>query len=107
MGSQWNGQRCLEGQVVDNLYDGPEDCEKQIKAFAAKYANVGAMREGIRRNKEFYYKDVIDFCKNGTFDPDFFQEMVNGKAAGVLKEQLTKMAVAKKKKKAAKAAAKV
>ena len=49
LGIQWDSEQALKGDVIDGIYDGNEDCERQIKAFAKKFAAVGAMREGIRR----------------------------------------------------------
>ena len=58
LGAQITPQEAMKEDVVDALYDSPEDCEKQIKAFAKKYAKVGVHRAAIKRNKEFYYADV-------------------------------------------------
>ena len=41
LGVQITPQEALKEEVVDSLYDSLEDCEKQIKTFAKKYAHVG------------------------------------------------------------------
>ena len=75
LGVQWDAEQALKGEVIDGIFNGVEDCEKQIKAFAAKFAAVGAMREGIKRNKEFYFKHTVHDLEKTTFNP---KELVIG-----------------------------
>ena len=51
LGIAWKAPEAKSQDVIDNMYTGAEDCENQIKQFAKKYSRVGAMREGIKRNK--------------------------------------------------------
>ena len=69
-GIPWTAQEAQKENVVDSLYTGLDDCEKQIKDFAKKFAKVGAMRKGIKRNKQFYYNDAIQLLESGVWKPD-------------------------------------
>lgn len=42
LGIAWSPQQALKEDVVDSLFSTPEECEQQIKAFAKKFARVGA-----------------------------------------------------------------
>ena len=69
LGIPLKGPAAKEGDIVDHLYSGAEDCEASIKAFAKKYHKVGAMREGIKRNKEFSYKQTLNYLRTTTMAP--------------------------------------
>ena len=64
--------------AVDDLYTEEDEKEAKIKQFAKKFARVGAMREGIRRNKEFYFQNTIETLKERTFDPPRIAQMLSG-----------------------------
>ena len=69
LGISWDSKKALQEDVIDSIYDGPEDCEQQIKAFAKKFARVGTMKDGIKRNKEFYYRKAIESLDECNFTP--------------------------------------
>ena len=46
------------------------------------------MREGIKRNKEFYYKDASDKLKNGVMTPDEIAYFLSGKVQETVKKAL-------------------
>ena len=73
---------------MDNLFTGPEDCEKQIQAFAKKFARVGAMRDGIKRNKQFYYANVVQKLEQGVMSPDEIEFFTSGKVQETIKKIL-------------------
>ena len=79
LGPQITPQEGLKEDVVDALYDNPEDCEKQIKAFAKKFAQVGVHRAGIKRNKQFYFADVLQKFESGVFTPEEIPYYASGK----------------------------
>ena len=59
LGIAWQGQTAQKMGAVNDLYTEEDEKETKIKQFAKKFARVGAMREGIKRNKEFYYQNTI------------------------------------------------
>ena len=46
------------------------------------------MREGIKRNKQFYYKDVSDQLQNGVMTPDEIAYFTSGKVQATVKQVL-------------------
>ena len=102
LGISWDSKRALQEDVIDSVYDGPEDCEQQIKAFAKKFAIVGAMQDGIKRNKEFYFKEAIEKLDEISFTPDMIHLAATGYGTRVVGESLKQMAKMKSKKKEAK-----
>ena len=63
-------QEALELDIVDSLYDGTEDLEKQIKAFVEKYDLVSGKREAIKTNKEFTFYNLIKSIEKSVFTAD-------------------------------------
>ena len=58
LGAMLSPQEALELDIVDDLYDGPEDCEAKIKAFAEKYDSVCGKRDPIKTNKETAFYEL-------------------------------------------------
>ena len=96
LGAPWNAERALKGEVIDDIFSGQADCDAKIKAFAKKFAPVGAQRDGIKRNKEFYFKDAIHDLEYTTFSPPHLLEMTQGTMKAIL-EKNAKEAAQKKK----------
>ena len=79
LGVVWKGPQAKAGKVVNELFADMDEREAQIKQFAKKYSKVGAMREGVKRNKEFYYADTRDILKETVFDADATFKIAKGK----------------------------
>ena len=78
LGIEWQGPQAKEEKVVDELFTKREEAELYIKQFAKKFKQVGAMREGIKRNKEFYYQRPLKTLREETFDPIRVAKMTSG-----------------------------
>ena len=57
------------------------------------------MREGIKRNKEFYFKGLIDKLDNVTYSPEHLVRAASGDALKLISQTLRETAALKKKKK--------
>ena len=74
------------------MYDSPEDCEKQIKAFAKQYARVGMHRYAIKRNKLFSYADAVQKLDKGVFTPEEMAYFASGDVQATIAKMFKKPA---------------
>ena len=70
LGAMLSPQEALDLDVVDDLFDGIDDCESKIKAFAEKYDSVCAKRDPIKTNKETTFYELTKQIQKGAFTAD-------------------------------------
>ena len=88
-------KEALKDGLIDDTYKDRADLESKLAAYAKRYAQLGAMRQAVKLNKQHQYEASIKACRSFTMDP-IFEAHMRAFHAGPLQGFLKQLQKAKK-----------